>query len=162
MTTSFCAGILGTTGTADGAAGSATFDSPWSLARGYADTDGSYAMLAGSDSASLRVVTQQCAQVATLVGVSSSAGFVNGAASDARFGAHVTAAVYLAVGASQRIFVTSATDHSVRVVHMQGAAPQAVGWIAGGSSSLDFGSTDGASCVPACSRCIQFLQIFRE
>ena len=152
MTTSYCAGVLGTTGMADGPADSATFDSLWSLSRGYAQSDGSFALLVGSDSPSLRVVTQQCAQVATLVGDSASPGFVNGAASAARFGSLITAAAYLAVGSSQQVFVTSALDHSVRVVQMLGAVPQTVGWIAGGSSSLVFGSTDGAweGRFPAC------------
>jgi hypothetical protein len=143
VTTSYCAGVLGTTGMADGPADSATFDSLWSLSRGYAQSDGSFALLVGSDSPSLRVVTQQCAQVATLVGDSASPGFVNGAASAARFGSLITAAAYVAVGASQQVFVTSAFDHSVRVVQMLGAVPQTVGWIAGGSSALVFGSTDG-------------------
>jgi hypothetical protein len=140
VTTSYCAGALSTTGAADGAAASATFNELWSLSRGYPQADGSYALLVGSKSPSLRVITQQCSQVGTLVGVSSDEGFVNGAASAARFGAWVTNAVYLANGASQQIFLTSAYDHAVRVVQMQGAVPQTVQWIAGGSGGAVFGS----------------------
>ncbi len=146
VTTSPCAGALNTAGAADGAAASATFNELWGLSRGFPQADGSFALLVGSKSPSLRMVTQQCAQVGTLVGVSSDSGFVSGAATAARFGAWVTAAVYVADGASQRLFLTSAYDHTVRVVQMQGAVPQTVQWIAGGPGGYAFGwgSNDGA------------------
>jgi hypothetical protein len=139
VTTSYCAGALSKTGTADGAADVATFNELWALSRGYQQADGSYAILVGSKSPSLRVVTRQCAQVGTLVGVSTDEGFVNGAAAAARFGAWLTNAAYVAVGATQQIFLTSAYDHTVRVVQMQGAVPQTVQWIAGTSGGFFFG-----------------------